>query len=167
MSEHGLARLMEVIESLRKETVKKLDELESRVDERTTKSKRELAEMVDLIFALSNAIAMTYYLELLAELKRGSPKVIEQGLRELLGAWRDVIYSIKEVFGLVDWSMIQERSKPLLRVAKRNGLPFRVVAARVVEVMGPDAKKFLKEDAIAEVYGLVSLHEWRRATGSR
>jgi len=164
---NSLVRLMEVIESLRKETVQKLGELESRVDRGVARGKRDLAELMGLVYSLSDAVAMTYYLELFIELKRGSPSEINEALVDLLRAWKEVIIRTKEVFGLVDWSMVQERSEPILRLARKGGLPFHVVAARVLEVMGPDARKFLKEDAISNIYGLMSLNQWRRMISSK
>ena len=162
MSDSNLARLLEVIEALRKETVRKLGEIESRVDERAASRRKELADLMELVYTLSDAIALTYHLELLMEVKKGSLREIESGLTRVLEAWKDAVIRIQNVFGVVDWTMLQGKSKLILRIAKRSGLPFQRVAREIVEVMGSNAIKFLREETVSEIYGPVSLNLWKR-----
>lgn len=157
-----MTRLLEVIETLRKETVRKLGEIESRIDEGAVSRRKELADLMELVYTLSDAIALTYHLELLMEVKRGSLREIESGLTNVLEAWKRTIIQIQKVFGVVDWTMLQSKSKLILRIAKRSGLPFQRVAREIVEVTGSDAIKFLREETVSEIYGPVSLNLWKR-----
>ena len=158
-----MMRLLEVVEALRGETVKRLNELESRISE--VSGRKELARLMELIYQLTVAVCLSYYLLMLAQSPQPVIHEFEEEFMKLLKAWKKVIEGNKELFGVVDWPIIQDGTEVILRAARRVGLPFGTIASRVVEVMGGDAEKFLSEASIAEIYGMINLAEWRRMIG--
>mgnify|MGYP000212137930 CR=1 FL=1 len=160
MAQQGVIKLLEVIEALRNEVIKRLDEMERKLGERI--SKKELAKFLELHYNLITAVALGYYLQILAKSPNPTLYEFEEGLMKLLRIWKKVIDQNRELFGVVDWSIIQDGSSIILNAARSIGLPFGTVAGLVVEVMGADAEKFLSETSITEIYGTINLTRWRR-----
>ncbi|RLG01140.1 MAG: hypothetical protein DRN49_01915 [Thaumarchaeota archaeon] len=160
MAQQGIVKLLEVVEALRNEIIKKLDELERRLGERI--SRKELAKFLELQYHLTTAVALGYYLQILAKGQNSALYEFEEGLMKLLRIWKKVIDENRELFGVVDWSIVQDGSSIILNAARSIGLPFGTVAGLVVEVMGPDAENFLSETSIVEIYGTINLTRWRR-----
>lgn len=160
MAQQGIVKLLEVIDALRDEILKKLDELERRLGERI--SREELAKFLELQYHLTTAVALGYYLQILAKGPNPPLYEFEERLMKLLRIWKKVIDGNRELFGVVDWSIIQNGSSIILNAARSIGLPFGTVAGLVIEVIGADAEKFLSEASIAEIYGTINLTRWRR-----
>jgi len=159
-AQQGVLKLLEVVESLRDEIIRRLDDHEERLKESI--SKEELARFMELQYHLTAAVVLGYYLEILAGSQKPMIYEFEENLRRLLRTWKKVIEQNKRLFGVVNWPLIQDGSSLILSAARNIGLPFGTVASLVVEVMGADAENFLSEAAIAEVYGSVNLVQWRR-----
>lgn len=142
--------------------MKKLDELEQRFYESDKAMRRDTAELMNLIYNLSNAVAMLYYLLLMVELPRFTAKEVEDALKQALKLWKEVTRGAKEIFGIVDWSLLQDKGEIILKVAKRKNIPFNTVALMIFEILGRDAAKFVKEDSVMESYGLAATYEWKK-----
>jgi len=159
-AQQGVLKLLEVVETLRDEVIKRLDEQEDRLKERV--SKEDLATFMELQYHLTTAVVLGYYLQTLAKSSGPTIYEFEGHLRKLLKIWKKVIDGNRKLFGVANWPIIQEGSSLILNAAREIGLPFGTVAGLVVEVMGADAEKFLSEASIAEIYGTVNLTKWRR-----
>jgi len=159
-AQQGVLKLLEVVESLRDEIVKKLDDHEGRL--RSSVSKEELASFMELQYDLTTAVVLGYYLLTLTKTPNSTIYEFEEGLRKLLRVWKRVIEKNRKLFGVVNWPLIQDGSSMILSATRTMGLPFGTVAGLVVEVMEDDAEKFLSEASIAEIYGRVNLTQWKR-----
>ena len=159
-TQQGVLKLLEVVESLRDEIVKRLDDHEGRL--RSSIGKEELASFMELQYHLTTAVVLGYYLQILAKNSGSTIYEFEGHLRKLLKIWKKVIDENRKLFGVANWPIIQEGSSLILGAAREIGLPFGTVAGLVVEVMEDDAEKFLSEASIAEIYGTVNLTKWRR-----
>ena len=159
-AQQGVLKLLEAVEALREEVIRRLDELEEKLGERI--SKEELARFMELQYHLTTAVALGYYLQILAKSPNPTIYEFEENLRKLLRIWKKVIDENRKLFGVVDWSIIQDGSSLILTATRSIGLPFGTVAGLVVEVMEADAEKFLSEASIAEIYGTINLTQWRR-----
>ncbi|HDJ67043.1 MAG TPA: hypothetical protein ENF33_04980 [Nitrososphaeria archaeon] len=159
-AQQGVLKLLEAVEALREEVIRRLDELEEKLGERI--SKEELARFMELQYHLTTAVALGYYLQILAKSPNPTIYEFEESLRKLLRIWKKVIDENRKLFGVVDWSIIQDGSSLILTATRSIGLPFGTVAGLVVEVMEADAEKFLSEASIAEIYGTINLTQWRR-----
>jgi len=160
MANQGVVKLLEVVEALRNEVIKRFNEMERGLEERA--SKKELAKLLELNYNLTVAVALGYYLQILAKNPNPTLYEFEKELTELLRIWKKVLDQSRELFGVVDWSIIQDGSSAILKAARSIGLPFGTVAGLVMEVMEADAEKFLSEASIAEIYGTINLTRWRR-----
>jgi len=159
-TQQGVLKLLEVVETLRDEVIKRLDEQEGRLKERV--GKEDLATFMELQYHLTTAVVLGYYLQILAKSSGSTIYEFEGHLRKLLKIWKKVIDRNRKLFGVANWPIIQEGSSLILNAAREIGLPFGTVAGLVVEVMEDDAEKFLSETSIAETYGTVNLTKWRR-----
>ena len=159
-AQQGVLKLLEVVETLRDEVIRRLDDHEGRL--RKSISKEELASFMELQYDLTTAVVLGYYLQISTKSPNSTIYEFEENLRKLLRVWKRVIEKNRKLFGVVNWPLIQDGSSMILSATRTMGLPFGTVAGHVVEVMGADAEKFLSEASIAETYGTVNLTKWRR-----
>ena len=159
-TQQGVLKLLEVVENLRDEVIRRLDDHEERLKNNITKE--DLASFMELQYDLTTAVVLGYYLQTLTKSPNSTIYEFEECLRKLLRVWKRVIEKNRKLFGVVNWPPIQDGSSLILIAAREIGLPFGTVAGLVVEVMEDDAEKFLSEASIAEVYGTVNLTKWRR-----
>ena len=159
-AQQGVLKLLEVVETLRDEVIRRLDDHEGKL--RKSISKEELASFMELQYDLTTAVVLGYYLQILTKSPSLTIYEFEEGLRRLLRVWKRVIEKNRKLFGVVNWPLIQDGSSIILNAARSIGLPFGTVAGLVIEVMEDDAEKFLSEASIAEIYGAVNLTQWRR-----
>jgi len=159
-AQQGVLKLLELVENLKDEIIRRLDDHEGRL--RNSISKEDLAGFMELQYDLTTAVVLGYYLQTLTKSPNSTIYEFEECLRKLLRVWKRVIEKNRKLFGVVNWPPIQDGSSLILNASREIGLPFGTVAGLVVEVMEDDAEKFLSEASIAEIYGTVNLTKWRR-----
>ena len=88
-TQQGVLKLLEVVETLRDEVIKRLDEQEGRLKERV--GKEDLARFMELQYHLTTAVVLGYYLQILAKSSGSTIYEFEGHLRKLLKIWKKVI----------------------------------------------------------------------------
>ena len=83
-AQQGVLKLLEVVEDLRDEVIKRLDDHEERL--KNSISKEDLAAFMELQYDLTTAVVLGYYLQTLVKSPNSTIYEFEECLRKLLRA---------------------------------------------------------------------------------
>lgn len=91
----------------------------------------------------------------------------EEELREYLSNLHALIKLLRSRIKSVNWKLVEESTSMVIHAAKEAGLPFRALAALMIEKLGDDVVKVVSGKAIEEAYGLIDLNYWKRLLRER